>query len=159
RREEDAPRAEPVGHPATDRNEHREAEDVAGHHRLQAERLDLQAGGHHRNGGVDDGRVQRLHEHDDRHHPGQVALGILSHRHHRVQPPSLMAAAIVDAYTTKLTATTKKNAMTGACSSCTHVQPAPATTTRRLILAVSGHAMRPAPCETKSNASPRPNSP
>ena len=42
---EHAPRAVAVGHPAADRNADRQAQDVAGDDRFQAQRRDVQAGG------------------------------------------------------------------------------------------------------------------
>ena len=72
---EDAARAEAIGDPAADRNADGQAQDVAGDDGLQAQRRDAQARRHRRDGGVDDGRVELLHEQRGRDDPGQVALG------------------------------------------------------------------------------------
>ena len=69
-------RAEAVGHPATDRNEHGEAQRVARQHALQAERRDVEVQRHRGHGGVHDGRVEVLHEQRDRDEPRHVALGL-----------------------------------------------------------------------------------
>ena len=68
-------RAEAVRHPAADRNEHRQAQRVAGQHRLHAERGHLERlrdGGH---GRVQNRRVERFHEERDGDQPRQQPLG------------------------------------------------------------------------------------
>ena len=71
---EDAARSEAIGHPAADRNEYCKAERVAGEHGLHGERSDVQRLGDRWNGGVQNSRVQRLHEERDRDQPGKQPL-------------------------------------------------------------------------------------
>ena len=95
-----APRPEAVGDPATDRDAHRKAQNIARHHRLEAQRRNAEARRHRRNRGVDDGRVELLHEQRGRDHPRQIALGrnprrrsgfrnLRLDRHRRVLGPGL----------------------------------------------------------------------
>ena len=87
-RGEDAPRAEAVGHPATYRNEDGKAQRIARQHRLHAERHHVHRPGDGRYRGVEDGRIERLHEERHRDQPRQPPLdgvawrsaGCLSHR-------------------------------------------------------------------------------
>ena len=76
-----AARPEPIRHPAADRNEDREAQRIAGKHRLHAERSHFQRrrdGGH---GRVQNRGVERLHEERDCHQPRQQPLGGATHFH------------------------------------------------------------------------------
>ena len=78
---ENAARSEPIRHPAADRNEDREAQRVAGEHRLHAERGDferLRDGGHRR---VQNRGVERLHEERDRHQPRQQSFAGVARAH------------------------------------------------------------------------------
>ena len=88
RRGEDAPRAEAVGHPAADRDEDGKAQRIARQHRLHAERHHVHRPGDGRHRGVEDGRIERLHEERHGDQPRQPALdgiawrsgGCCSHR-------------------------------------------------------------------------------
>jgi hypothetical protein len=84
---EDALRAEAVGQPARAGDDHRHRERIGHHHRLHAQGLLAQAARHRRQRGVDDGRVQQLHEHadgDDPQHQARVGgtLGSVGVRRH-----------------------------------------------------------------------------
>ncbi len=70
----DPARAEPIRHPAADRDEDREAQRVAGEHRLHAQRRHAERRRDCRHRRVQDGGVERLHEEGDRHQPGQEPL-------------------------------------------------------------------------------------
>ena len=74
RRGEDAPRAEPVGHPAAHRNEDGEAQRIARQHRLHAERHHVHRARDGRHRGVEDRRVERLHEERHGDQPRQQPL-------------------------------------------------------------------------------------
>ncbi len=67
------PGAEAVGHPAGGRNQHGHGQRIGHHHGLHAQGAFAKAAGHGRQGGVDDGGVQRLHEEADGHQPEQHA--------------------------------------------------------------------------------------
>ena len=71
--EEDAATAEAIGNPARGGNQQRHGEQVGDHHPLHAQRILAEVGGHARQGGVDDGRVQRLHEEGHGDQPGKPA--------------------------------------------------------------------------------------
>ncbi len=73
-RGEDAAGTETIGHPAADRNEDGEAQRVARQHRLHIEWRDLHRPGDRWHGGVQDRRVERLHEECDGYQPGQQPL-------------------------------------------------------------------------------------
>ena len=53
---------------------HGKRDDVTRHHGLQAQGRDAKAGGHHRDRGIDDGRVELFHEQLDGDDPGQIPL-------------------------------------------------------------------------------------
>ncbi|KAG1260468.1 hypothetical protein G6F65_015050 [Rhizopus arrhizus] len=74
RHQEGAPRAVAVGDPAGGRDEGGYRQRVAEHHRLHLQRALAQAGRHRRQGRVDDGRIQHLHEDRQRHQPQQGAV-------------------------------------------------------------------------------------
>ena len=65
RQSEDPARAEPVGEPAADRDEHGQGQDIGGHRQIQPQRRGVQAGRHVRDGGGDDGGVELLHQEGD----------------------------------------------------------------------------------------------
>ncbi len=71
---EHAARAIAVGDPAADRDAHRQAQDVAGDDRLEAQRRHAEADRHRRDRRVDDRRVELLHEQRGGDDPRQVAL-------------------------------------------------------------------------------------
>jgi hypothetical protein len=76
----DAPRAEAVGEPAGGGREHRHGERVGDDDRLHREGRDVQAVGDRRQRGVDDRRVERLHEETGGDDPEQRGVGgILGH--------------------------------------------------------------------------------
>ncbi|MCY1225035.1 hypothetical protein D9M72_372240 [compost metagenome] len=79
---EDGARAEAVGEPARGGDDHRHGQRVGDHHGLHPQRALAQAARHRRQGGVDDGRVQRLHEEADRHDPQHDAAGTVVRRWH-----------------------------------------------------------------------------
>ena len=63
---EDALGAEPVGHPAADRDEDGERHEIGGQRQLQRDRAGADIGGDRRQRGRDHGRVHVLHEQGDR---------------------------------------------------------------------------------------------
>ncbi|MNY02906.1 hypothetical protein D3C86_1354970 [compost metagenome] len=73
--EENALGAEAVGNPAGSRDQDGHGEHVGDDHRLHAQRVFGQVPGHGRQGGVEDGAVERLHEKGNRHDPGDPARG------------------------------------------------------------------------------------
>ncbi|MNE28771.1 hypothetical protein D3C80_1222270 [compost metagenome] len=73
--EENALGAEAVGNPARCGDQDGHGEHVGDDHRLHAQRVFGQVPGHGRQGGVEDGAVERLHEKGNRHDPGDPARG------------------------------------------------------------------------------------
>jgi hypothetical protein len=71
---EHAASSEVVRHPAASGNENRQAERVAGQHRLHAEWRNSQRGGDRRHRRVQNGGVQRLHEEGDCDQPWQQSF-------------------------------------------------------------------------------------
>ena len=78
RRGEDGARAEPVGHPAADRNEDGEAQRIARQHRFHAERRHIHRPGNGGHGRVQDRGVERLHEERHRDQPRQQPLDVVA---------------------------------------------------------------------------------
>src|SRR4029453_12215488 len=74
RRGEDAACPVAVRHPPTHRDEDGQTKRVARQRHLHAERRDVQGGRNRRHRGVQDGRVERLHEERHGYQPGQEGL-------------------------------------------------------------------------------------
>ena len=70
-----AARPEAIRDPPRCRDQHGHSQRIPHHHRLHAQRTLAQALRHGRQRGIDDGRVQRLHEEADGHQPQQHFLG------------------------------------------------------------------------------------
>ena len=78
---EDRARAESIGHPAADRNEDGEAQQVGGDREVELDRIFVQRPGHRGQRGRDDRRVEHLHEEraaDD--HRREEGVGRLAQR-------------------------------------------------------------------------------
>ena len=79
RRAEHAPRPEPVGCPAADRDEHRKAQQITGDRDVEGERAFVERSRDRRQRGRDDGRIEVLHEHragDDQRHQDRARCRI-----------------------------------------------------------------------------------
>ena len=89
-RGKDPSRAEPIRHPAADGNEDREAQCVAGQHRLHAQRGHRQGLRDRRDGRVEDRGVERLHEERHRDQPREQALNDAGWRRNRRRRPGVV---------------------------------------------------------------------
>ena len=77
RDEEDALRAKAIGEPAGRRNQHRHRQRIGDDDRLHAQRRFAEARRHRRQRGVDDRRIQHLHEDAERDEPEQRVVDAL----------------------------------------------------------------------------------